>query len=64
MIKNYSFKHIQAFYSHKATLVVGMKNVYDMEDQATRYSMAADLGVICRAIGWPSRRELREAGVK
>ena len=57
----YQFKHIETFYLHKAANAVGMKNVYDMEDQAIRYDMAIRHGVLLRAIGHPSRRELREA---
>lgn len=56
----YSFKHIEMFYLAKANIAVGMKNKYDMEDMAVRYNMATEFGVITRAIGWPSRRELRE----
>lgn len=57
----YSFKHIEMFYLAKAHAAVGMKNKYDMEDVATCYNMATELGVVVRSIGWPTKRELREA---
>jgi len=59
-MQNYSFKHIEKFYDHKAITAKTVTLKYDMEDQAVRYFHASNFGVISRAIGWPSRRELRE----